>query len=89
MRQCVGCRELKPKKDMIRVITDCSATGYYIKKYWDNTGRKNGRGAYVCPNSECLRAAIKNKGLERSLKMPIPKEVYDTLTKEMEKFETR
>lgn len=52
-------------------------------------GRKNGRGAYVCPNSECLRAAIKNKGLERSLKMPIPKEVYDTLTKEMEKFETR
>ena len=50
---------------------------------------KNGRGAYVCPNSECLRAAIKNKGLERSLKMPIPKEVYDTLTKEMEKFETR
>ena len=45
--------------------------------------------AYVCPNSECLRAAIKNKGLERSLKMPIPKEVYDTLTKEMEKFETR
>ena len=55
----------------------------------DATGRKNGRGAYVCPNSECLRAAIKNKGLERSLKMPIPKEVYDTLTKEMEKFETR
>ena len=89
MRQCVGCRELKPKKDMIRVIKTAAEdeTSSQIVLY--ATGIKNGRGAYVCPNSECLRMAIKNKGLERSLKMPIPKEVYDTLTKEMEEFETR
>ena len=65
MRQCVGCRELKPKKDMIRVIKTAAE---------DETSSQ---------------IVIKNKGLERSLKMPIPKEVYDTLTKEMEKFETR
>ena len=55
----------------------------------DTTGRKNGRGAYICPNSECLNAAIKSKGLERSFKMPIPKDVYEMLTKEMEKLENR
>ena len=88
MRQCVGCRELKPKKDMIRVIKTAAEDETSSQIVLDATGRKNGRGAYVCPNSECLRAAIKNKGLERSLKMPIPKEVYDTLTKEMEEFET-
>ena len=84
LRQCIGCGEMKSKKEMIRVIKTAED-----EILLDATGRKNGRGAYVCPNSECLRAAIKNKGLERSLKMPIPKEVYDTLTKEMEKFETR
>lgn len=50
----------------------------------DATGRKNGRGAYLCPSMECLRKAVKSKGLERSFKMAIPKEVYDTLEKEME-----
>lgn len=84
MRQCVGCSEMKPKKDMIRVIK--TAEGEFIL---DTTGRKNGRGAYVCPNSECLQKAIKCKGLERSFKMPIPKEVYEMLTKEMSELETR
>lgn len=50
----------------------------------DATGRKNGRGAYLCPSMECFKKAVKNKGLERSFKMAIPKEVYDTLEKEME-----
>lgn len=50
----------------------------------DATGRKNGRGAYLCPSMECLKKAVKSKGLERSFKMAIPKEVYDTLEKEME-----
>ena len=50
----------------------------------DKTGRKNGRGAYVCPNMECLQKAVKSRGLERSFKMQIPKEVYDALQKEME-----
>ena len=84
-----GAESLSRKKDMIRVIKTAAEDEASSQIVLDVTGRKNGRGAYVCPNSECLRAAIKNKGLERSLKMPIPKEVYDTLTKEMEKFETR
>ena len=84
MRQCIGCREMKPKKEMIRVIK--TAEDEIIL---DTTGRKNGRGAYICPESECLKKAIKCKGLERSFKMPIPKDLYEMLTKEMEEFETR
>ena len=53
----------------------------------DATGRKNGRGAYICPSSDCLKKAIKSKGLERSFKMNIPKEVYEQLTKEMESID--
>ena len=79
MRQCVGCRELKPKKDMIRVIKTAAEDEASSQIVLDATGRKNGRGAYVCPNSECLRAAIKNKGLERSLKMPIPRRCGSSL----------
>lgn len=84
MRQCIGCGEMKPKKEMLRVIKTAEE-----EIILDTTGRKNGRGAYLCPNSECLKKAIKGKGLERSFKMPIPKEVYEILTKEMEEFETR
>lgn len=84
MRQCIGCGEMKPKKEMIRVIK--TAEDEIIL---DTTGRKNGRGAYICPGSERLQKAIKCKGLERSFKMPIPKDVYEMLTKEMEEFETR
>lgn len=89
MRQCVGCREMKAKKDMIRVIKTSSEEESKSEILLDTTGRKNGRGAYICPNNGCLNAAIKSKGLERSLKMPIPKDVYEELTKEMEEFETR
>ena len=82
-RQCVGCRMMKNKKELIRILkTD---EGIII----DDTGKKNGRGAYICPESECMQKAIKCKGLERSFKMPIPKDVYEMLTKEMEEFETR
>ena len=84
MRQCIGCGEMKPKKEMLRVIK--TAENEIIL---DTTGRKNGIGAYICPGNECLQKAIKGKGLERSFKMPIPKEVYEVLTKEMEEFETR
>ena len=55
----------------------------------DATGKKNGRGAYVCPSEECLQLARKNKGLERSFKQAIPAEVYESLEKEMEALETR
>ena len=78
-RQCIGCGEMKGKKEMIRVIK--TAEGEILL---DATGRKNGRGAYLCPSEQCVKKAIKNKGLERSFKMAIPKEVYESLEKEME-----
>lgn len=78
MRQCIGCQEMKTKKEMIRVIRTPEDSVCI-----DATGRKNGRGAYICPKSECLARAIKSKGLERSLKMQIPKEVYVQLEEEM------
>ena len=83
MRKCVGCQEMKSKKEMIRVIR--TSEGEFLL---DATGRKNGRGAYLCPNSDCLAKAVKNKGLERSFKQAIPKEVYEALAKEMEVLES-
>lgn len=83
MRKCVGCQEIKSKKEMIRVIR--TSEGEFLL---DATGRKNGRGAYLCPNGDCLAKAVKNKGLERSFKQAIPKEVYEALEKEMEVLES-
>ena len=83
-RLCIGCGEMKNKKEMIRVLKTAE-DGIVI----DETGRKNGRGAYICPSMDCFRKAVKEKGLERSLKMAIPKEVYETLEKEMERIEGR
>ena len=77
MRQCVGCGERKAKKELIRVIKTEEEV------LLDTTGRKNGRGAYICANPECLKKARKSKGLERSLKASIPDEVYENLEKEM------
>ena len=81
MRQCVGCAEMKSKKDLLRVIK--TPEGEIVL---DATGRKNGRGAYICASMECLKTAIKRKGLERSLKVAIPQEVYDSLEQEMSKI---
>lgn len=74
---------MKNKKEMIRVIRTSDA-----EFVLDATGKKNGRGAYICPNKDCLTQAINNRGLERSFKQPIPKEVYETLEKEMEHLES-
>ncbi len=79
MRKCVGCGEMKEKKDLIRILH--TAEGEFLL---DRTGRKNGRGAYLCPNSACLKMAAKNHGLERSFQGPVPKFILETLTKEME-----
>ena len=83
MRKCVGCGEMKRKKEMMRVLKT-SENEFVL----DATGKKNGRGAYLCQSKECLAKAIKNKGLERSFKQAIPKEVYEILEKEMETLET-
>lgn len=77
MRQCTGCREMKNKKEMLRVLK--TAEGEILL---DATGRKNGRGAYICRSEECLEKAMKNRGLERSLKTQIPEAVYEELKKE-------
>ncbi len=76
MRKCIGCNEMKEKKAMMRVLK-CEE-GILL----DTTGKKNGRGAYLCKSEECLKQAIKTKGLERSLKVQIPAEVYEALKKE-------
>ena len=78
---CLGCREHKDKKELVRVVR--SPEGEVSV---DLTGRKNGRGAYLCPCMDCFKKAVKGKGLERSFKMAIPKEVYESLEKEMEKI---
>ena len=82
LRQCIGCGEMKSKKEMIRVIK--TAEGEILL---DATGRKNGRGAYLCPSMECFKKAVKGRGLERSFKMAIPREVYETLETEMEEID--
>lgn len=79
MRQCMGCRERRAKKEMIRVVRTTEGTVQL-----DFGGKLNGRGAYLCPNPDCLKKAIRSKALDRSLEVTIPQEVYDRLTAEME-----
>lgn len=78
-RQCMGCRERKSKREMIRVVRTPEGE---VKL--DFGGKMNGRGAYICPNAECLKKAIRAKALARSLEVEIPEEVYARLEKEME-----
>ena len=80
-RQCIGCGEMKGKRELIRVLKDTEGSISI-----DMTGRKNGRGAYLCPSVDCFRKAVKDRGLERSFKMAISKEVYESLEKEMERL---
>ncbi len=83
LRQCVGCGEMKGKRDMIRVLKTAENDICL-----DATGKKNGRGAYICRSRECLKKARKNKGLERSFKMSISGEIYDVLEKEFDDLGT-
>ncbi len=79
IRQCVGCREQKEKRDLIRVVK--SPDGEISL---DFKGKKPGRGAYLCPSPDCLKRARKAKALERAFEMPLPPEVYSALEKQME-----
>ena len=80
-RQCMGCRERKAKRDMIRVVrmTDGNVC-------LDFSGKLNGRGAYICPDSACLQKARKARSLERSLETEVPEQVYERLNKELEGY---
>ncbi len=79
MRQCLGCREMKPKRELIRVVR--SPEGEISL---DFKGKSPGRGAYVCPSPDCLKKAVKAKAIERALSTPIPAEIYERLEREME-----
>jgi len=78
-RQCMGCRERKAKREMIRVVR---GTDGHVSL--DFGGKMNGRGAYICPSADCLKKAQRSKALERSLEVEIPADVYERLTKEIE-----
>lgn len=79
MRQCLGCRVMKPKKELIRVVR--SPEGEISL---DFKGKASGRGAYICPDNACLKKAIKAKALERALSVNIPQEIYERLQEQME-----
>lgn len=79
MRQCMGCRERKPKKELIRVVR--SPEG---EVHLDLHGKASGRGVYICPNADCLKKAIRAKALDRNLEVTVPETVLDELRKELE-----
>lgn len=79
MRQCTGCREMKSKRELIRVVKSPEN-----KISLDFSGKAQGRGAYVCPNLDCLKKARKSKALDRSLDVSIPDEIYEQMEKQME-----
>ncbi len=83
MRQCVGCRESREKKDLIRIVKSGEGDGIAICV--DRTGRANGRGAYLCDNLECLRRAKKNHALNRAFKINVADEIYDDLERQLGK----
>ena len=81
MRQCLGCREMKPKKELIRVVKTPEDNVML-----DFSGKANGRGAYVCRCSACLKKAVKSKAFERAFSMSVPEEVWTRLEKEIETY---
>lgn len=78
LRQCIGCREMKMKTELVRVIKTPDD-----QVCLDKTGKMNGRGAYICHNKECFEKAVKSKGIERSLKIAIPDYIYQSIGKEL------
>lgn len=93
MRMCTGCGEMKPKKELVRVVraperTDENGSPLPPEISLDLTGKKPGRGAYLCRNPECLRLARKARRLERAFSCQIPNEVYDRMEEEIGQDET-
>lgn len=79
MRQCLGCREMRPKKELIRIVRSPEGSVSL-----DSKGKASGRGAYICPNAECLKRAVKAKAVSRAFGVEIPQEIYDSLYLQME-----
>ena len=81
MRMCVGCREMKEKRELIRIVRTPEGT-----VVMDSSGKRSGRGAYVCRDAECLRRAIRQKQLERQLEITLTEEIIEALTAEMDRL---
>lgn len=81
MRTCVGCRQVKPKGELIRVVSGENGLAA------DPAGKKNGRGVYICPDRRCMEAAVKNNGFKRSLKKNIDISELDKLLEELKEYE--
>lgn len=81
LRQCLGCREMKPKKELLRVVRAPDGTVSL-----DLRGKAPGRGAYVCPNPACLKKAVRSRALDRALDVKIPEELLERLSAEMEEM---
>lgn len=82
MRMCVGCREMKPKKELVRVVKTAEN-----KIMLDSTGKLNGRGAYLCKSRECLLKAQKGNALARAFETSVDKEIYNQLETELDEIE--
>lgn len=82
MRMCAGCGEMKPKKELVRVVKSPEQ-----EIFLDLTGRKPGRGAYVCKNADCLKAARKARRFEKAFSCKIPDEVFDRMEEEISRNE--
>ena len=82
MRKCVGCAQMKEKRELIRVVRDPQG-----EISLDLTGKKSGKGAYICRNVECYKSAVKSKRFERAFSCAIPQEVYAKMQEELEKGE--
>ena len=78
-RKCVGCNEMKDKKALLRIVRSPER-----EISLDLTGKKNGRGAYVCPNKDCITKAVKERRLERALEKPVSEEVYQQILEDLE-----
>ena len=78
MRMCVGCREMKPKKELLRIVKPPEG-----QIHFDCVGKAPGRGAYICPSPECLTRAVRQKQLERALEAPVEESVYQQLMEEV------
>lgn len=81
LRRCVGCREMKDKRELIRVVRNNEGAIFV-----DPTGKKNGRGAYICKNKACFEKAVKSKSLSREFGCEIPKEVYEEIARQLEAY---
>ena len=82
LRQCLGCNEHKPKKELLRVVR--THEGEIVL---DFTGKRSGRGAYICYDAKCLKKAAKSKRIETNLEVSIPQEIYDKMERELEEYE--